>query len=57
MKHMDIEYNFVLDVIAHKEVVITYTTTHHMVADSFTKPIPHDVYNTHVRSLGLRNLC
>lgn len=44
-KHIDIKYNFVRDMIAHK-VVITYVPIHQMVTNPFRKPILHDVYNT-----------
>ena len=53
-KHIDIKYNFVRDLVAQKEVNMKYISTHDMVADPFTKPIPRDTFNRHVRSLGLR---
>ena len=53
-KHIDIKYNFVKDMVSQKEVHIKYISTHDMVADPFTKPIPRYVYYRHVKSLGLR---
>ena len=52
-KHSDIKYNFVRDMVAQKEVSIQYISTHKMVADPFTKPIPRDTFTSHVRSLGM----
>ena len=53
-KHIDAKYNFVRYMVAHKAANMQYISMHKMVADPFTKPIPKDVYNGHVRSLGLR---
>ena len=40
------------DMVAEKEVM-QYISTHTMVADPFTKPVPRDVYTDHIKSLGL----
>ena len=53
-KHIDIKYNFVRDMVAQKEVNIQYISTHKMVVDPFTKPIPRDTFTNYVRSLGMR---
>lgn len=55
-KHIAIKNNFVRDIVANKEVVVKYISTHRMVADPFTKPIPRYVYLTHIRALGLRRI-
>ena len=39
-KHIDIKYNFVKDMVAHKKVNMKYITMREMVADPLTKPIP-----------------
>jgi hypothetical protein len=56
IKHIDTKYNFVRDMMAKKYVCMQYISTHKMVADSFTKAIPRDVFVDHVKSLGLRRL-
>ena len=53
-KHIDIKYNFVRDLVAQEEVNMKYISTHDMVTDPFTKLIPRDTFNRHVRSIGLR---
>ena len=55
-KHMDIKYHFIRENVAQKKVIPKYISTQQMVADPFTKPIPRDVFLTHVKSLGLRRL-
>ena len=53
-KHIDTKYNFVKDMVARKDVNLQYISTHRMIADPMTKPIPRDVFIGHVKSLGLR---
>ena len=55
-KHIDIKYNYIKDVVARKDVNIQYISTHRMLADPMTKPIPRDVFHNHVKSLGLRRM-
>ena len=35
-KHIDIKYNFVRDMVAHKKVNMKYISTHEMIADHKT---------------------
>ncbi|KAK9098657.1 hypothetical protein Syun_025702 [Stephania yunnanensis] len=55
-KHIDTKYNFVRDMIAQKEVKVQYISMQKMIADPFTKPIPRDAFNGHMKSLGLRRV-
>jgi hypothetical protein len=55
-KHIDIRYHYIRDMIAQKEVVLKHISTSRMVADPLTKPIARDVFQAHVRSLGLRRM-
>ena len=55
-KHIDIKYNFVKDMVAHKKVNMKYITTREMVADPLTKLIPRDIFIKHVKSQGLRRI-
>ena len=52
-KHIDIKFNFIRDIVQQNEVNLKYISTHQMVADPLTKPIIRDVYNSHVRVMGL----
>jgi hypothetical protein len=52
-KHIDIRYHYIRDVIAQKEVVLKHISMSHMIVDPLTKPIARDVFQAHVRSLGL----
>ena len=55
-KHIDIRYHYIRDMVAQKEVVLKHLSTSRMVADPLTKPIARDVFEAHVRNLGLRRL-
>lgn len=55
-KHIDTKYNYVRVIIAKREVIVQYLSTYKMVADPLTKPIPRDIFLTHVNSLGLRGI-
>lgn len=53
MKHIDTKNNFVRDIVVHKKVVIKYIFMHLMIANLFSKPIPRDVFLSHIASWGL----
>lgn len=55
-KHIDIQHHYIQDMVAHNEVVLKHISTSLMITDPLTKPIGRDVFQTHVRSLGLRFL-
>ena len=46
-------YHYIRDMDAHNEVVLKHVSTSLMIADPLTKPIGRDVFQAHVRSLGL----
>ena len=54
MKHIDMRFNYVRDMTGQKELNMVYISTHEMLADPFTKPIPRDVFKKHMESLGLK---
>ena len=56
LKHIETKYNFVREIVAQREVLIQYTSTHFIVANPFTKAITRDVYLKHTQSLGLHRL-
>jgi len=56
IKHKDIRYHFVRHVIEQKEVILRHISASRMVVDPLTKPIPHHIYQGHVKSLGLHTL-
>ena len=55
-RHIDIRYHCMRDMVTHKEVVLKHISTTCMIADPLTKPIGRDVFQAHVRSLGLCKL-
>ena len=55
IKHIDIKFNFIRDIVQQNEVNLKYISTHQMVADPLTKPIVRDVYNSHVRVMRLNS--
>lgn len=55
-KHIDIKYNFVRDYIAQKVVTVQHISTKNMVADPLTKPIAKELYDKHVKAIGMRKM-
>ena len=55
-KHIDIKYNFVRDVVPSGEITLQYIPTCEMIADPFTKAISRDLFEKHVKALGLRRV-
>ena len=52
-KHIDIRYHYIRDMVAHNGVVLKYISISLIIADPLTKPVGRDVFQAHVRSLGL----
>ena len=50
------KFNYVRDIIDKREVVAQYISTHSMVVDPLTKPIPKYIFLAHVNSLGLHRI-
>ena len=55
-KHIDTRFNYVRNLTAQKELNMVYISTHEMLADPFTKPIPRSVFRKHMESLGLKRI-
>ena len=55
-KHIDTRFNYVRDLTEQKELNMVYISTHEMLVDLFTKPIPIDVFRKHMESLRLRKI-
>lgn len=53
MKHLDIKYNFIRDVIARGEVCIKYKPTDEQVADIMTKGLGKNLFAKHRKELNL----
>jgi hypothetical protein len=49
-KHIDIRYHFIREQVEHGTMTISYLSTHNMLADCLTKPLP-PVKVTHFNSL------
>jgi hypothetical protein len=52
-KHIYIRYHYIRDMVAQKEVVLKHISMSHKIANPLTKPIARDVFQAHVKSLGL----
>ena len=52
-KHIQTCYNYICLAITQGEVILQHISTSRMVADPLTKAIARDVFQAHVRSLGL----
>jgi hypothetical protein len=55
-KHIDIRYHYIRDIVARGEVILQHISTSKIIADPLTKAIARDIFQTHVRSLGLRRI-
>ena len=56
LKHIEIKYHFIRDVLVKKKVVIQYISTHNMITNPLTKALIRDVFTSNARSLGLYRL-
>lgn len=54
-KHIEMKFHYVRDMIGKKKVVLKHISTSQMVADPLTKPIAKDLFQAHVKALGLGN--
>src|ERR1700733_2157472 len=52
-KHFDIKHYYIRKQIANKNIVIKYLPMAQMTADIFTKALPKQAHETHMKSLGL----
>jgi hypothetical protein len=55
-KHIEMRYHYVRDMIAKKEVILEYIPTTRMLADPLTKAISRDLFQAHVKMLGVRRI-
>ena len=56
IKHIEIKYNYIRDMVAKKEVFLEHISTKTMLADPLTKPIARDPFHSHIKGLGLRRV-
>ncbi|KAK6118000.1 hypothetical protein DH2020_048255 [Rehmannia glutinosa] len=52
-KHIDTRYHCIRESVAQGQTVLRYIPTSDMVADPSTKPLHRDVFQRHVKSMGL----
>ena len=55
-KHTDIRHHFIRDLVASKEIELTFIATESQLADIFTKPLPIDRFLFLRKSLGIISL-
>jgi hypothetical protein len=53
-KHIDLQYHFIRDRIARKEISLSYVHTSANVADVLTKPLTHDLLCICTTGLGMK---
>lgn len=56
LKHINIKYNYVRDIVRHNVMCLEYLSTKEMVVDPFIKPLKTKSFMRHVRSLRLCRL-
>lgn len=52
-KHIDIRHHFIRESLSHHNINLLYISTHDMIADIFTKPLPKLKHNKCTVGLGL----
>lgn len=52
-KHFDIKHHYIRDQINKKTIVTDYLPMAQMTADIFTKALPRQAHEYHMKSLGL----
>ena len=55
MKHIDVKYHWVRDSVKRGDIEVHFLPTHDMIADIFTKPLPHAAVEQHRLALGLES--
>lgn len=53
LKHIDVKYNFVKDLQQAGVIRVMYIQTGDQKADVMTKPLAHDIYEKHIKALGM----
>jgi hypothetical protein len=53
LKHIDIKYHYIRDMVQRKAVHVHYPSTHEQVADVFTKPLAKTKFEYFHERLGL----
>ena len=56
MKHIDIRYHFICEVVEDGKIQVKYIPTDDNVSDIFTKPLPRPKFAKFMELLGLRRL-
>ncbi|TYK28893.1 gag/pol protein [Cucumis melo var. makuwa] len=56
-KHMERKYHLIREIVHQGDVIVTQIASTHNVADPFTKPLTAKVFEDHLESLGLRDIC
>jgi len=55
MKHLVIDYNFVRDLVASKELQVSHVPTSHQLAYLLTKPLSHSLHACLLDKIGVRS--
>jgi hypothetical protein len=53
LKHIEIKYHYIRDMVQRKAVHMKYLSTHEKIADVFTKPLPRMKFEYFCERLGL----
>jgi len=52
-RHIDIHHHFIQEYIEHREIRLNYVSTKDMLADVFTKALPHEAFERFRNLLGI----
>ncbi|CCD27300.1 uncharacterized protein NDAI_0K01090 [Naumovozyma dairenensis CBS 421] len=53
IKHWDVKYKYLFDLVKNKEVTLNYVLTADMVTDILTEPLPTSSHQKHRQSMGI----
>jgi hypothetical protein len=53
MKHIAIDYHFVLDKVSTGQLTVSYVSTHDQLADALTKPLPRPKFTQLCSKIGI----
>jgi hypothetical protein len=56
LKHVDIKYTFIRDLVKSKSITVKYIESANQTADIFTKGLPYELFKAHRTELGMCEL-
>ncbi|KAA0060477.1 retrovirus-related pol polyprotein from transposon tnt 1-94 [Cucumis melo var. makuwa] len=55
-KHIERKYHLIQEIVQREDVIVTKIASKHNIVDPFTKTLTAKVFESHLESLGLRDM-